>query len=60
MQTGHAVEARIYAERPEKNFLPSPGTIETVSGPEERGGLRIDHAVRSGDTITPFYDPMIA
>ncbi|MCT8974207.1 acetyl-CoA carboxylase biotin carboxylase subunit [Microbaculum marinisediminis] len=60
VQTGHAVEARIYAERPEKNFLPSPGTIETVSWPEERGGLRIDHAVRSGDTITPFYDPMIA
>lgn len=56
---GHAVEARIYAERPEKNFLPSPGLIEDLDWPPARAGLRIDHAVRAGDKITPYYDPMI-
>ncbi|MBO6834621.1 MAG: ATP-grasp domain-containing protein [Alphaproteobacteria bacterium] len=60
VKTGHAVEARIYAERPEKNFFPSPGRIETLFWPSSRSGLRIDHAVRAGDVITPFYDPMIA
>lgn len=58
--TGHAIEVRIYAERPEKNFLPSPGTIAAISWPKPAPDLRIDHAVRPGDSITPFYDPMIA
>lgn len=57
---GHAVEARIYAERPEKNFFPSPGTITTLSWPETGPQLRIDTALREGDAITPYYDPMIA
>lgn len=57
---GHAVEVRLYAERPEKNFLPSPGVIKELVWPEAGDGLRIDTGVRAGDRITPFYDPMIA
>lgn len=57
---GHAVEVRLYAERPEKNFLPSPGVINELTWPAAADGLRIDTGVRAGDRITPFYDPMIA
>ena len=57
---GHAVECRLYAERPEKNFLPSPGVIDTLAWPAEASDLRIDTGVRQGDRITPYYDPMIA
>jgi acetyl-CoA carboxylase biotin carboxylase subunit len=55
---GHAVEARLYAEDPQKGFLPSIGTLERLSIPE--GEVRVDTGVREGDTISPFYDPMIA
>ena len=70
---GHALEARIYAENPEKGFLPSIGTLRhmrtpaavsfelgkgrTAAGP---AAIRIDSGVREGDAISPFYDPMIA
>lgn len=57
---GHAIECRIYAERPEKNFLPSPGILEYLRFPDPTADLRIDTGVREGDSITPFYDPMIA
>lgn len=57
---GHAVECRLYAENPAKKFLPSPGTLERFTLPEGMEGIRIDTGVREGDTITPFYDPMIA
>ena len=57
---GHAVEARLCAEDPARNFLPSPGTIAALALPEPGDGLRIDAGVRSGDTLTPFYDSMIA
>ncbi|MCX5590391.1 acetyl-CoA carboxylase biotin carboxylase subunit [Alcaligenes endophyticus] len=57
---GHAVEVRLYAERPDKNFLPSPGVINALTWPASVDGLRIDTGVRVGDRITPFYDPMIA
>lgn len=57
---GHAVEARVYAERPEKNFLPSPGVISQLQWPRAEAGLRIDTGIRVGDRITPYYDPMIA
>lgn len=56
---GHAIECRLYAENPEKNFMPSPGRLETLDLPEI-AGVRIDTGVRAGDEITPFYDPMIA
>jgi 3-methylcrotonyl-CoA carboxylase alpha subunit len=56
---GHAVEARLYAEDPERSFLPSTGKLWGLSFPEE-SGIRVDTGVRSGDEVTPFYDPMIA
>ena len=58
--SGHALEARIYAEDPAKNFLPSTGRITHLSAPAESRHVRIDTGVRAGDAITPFYDPMIA
>lgn len=58
--TGHAIECRIYAERPEKKFMPSPGTLKTLRFPEQDDSLRIDTGVAEGDKITPYYDPMIA
>ncbi len=61
---GHAIEARIYAENPEKGFLPSIGTLAYLGLPPHtafaNGDIRVDGGVRMGDTITPFYDPMIA
>jgi 3-methylcrotonyl-CoA carboxylase alpha subunit len=61
---GHAIEARICAENPENNFLPATGTLQVYRKPAaasfERAAVRIDDGVREGDTISPFYDPMIA
>jgi len=68
---GHAIEARVYAENPEKGFLPSIGTLHYMDTPAhvafELGrapglpdAVRIDSGVRQGDAISPFYDPMIA
>ncbi len=56
---GHAVEARLYAEDPEKGFLPSTGKLWALQFPAGEG-IRIDAGVEAGDTVTPFYDPMIA
>lgn len=56
---GHAVEARVYAEDPEKEFLPSTGKLWALDFPEEEG-LRVDTGVQAGDDVTPYYDPMIA
>ncbi|HTR58919.1 MAG TPA: acetyl/propionyl/methylcrotonyl-CoA carboxylase subunit alpha [Casimicrobiaceae bacterium] len=57
---GHAIEARIYAEDPERGFLPSIGRIAHLRAPEASGDVRIDTGVRAGDEITRYYDPMIA
>ena len=57
---GHAIECRLYAERPAKGFLPAPGLLARFETPEPGPQVRIDTGVRSGDRITHFYDPMIA
>ncbi|MEN3145642.1 biotin carboxylase N-terminal domain-containing protein [Ochrobactrum sp. WV_118_8] len=57
---GHAVECRLYAENPAKHFMPSPGTLSVFTLPPEAADLRIDSGYRQGDSVTPFYDPMIA
>lgn len=58
--TGHAIECRINAENPEKNFAPSPGTIDFLLIPGGGIGVRVDSAVYEGCDILPFYDSMIA
>ena len=61
---GHAIEARICAENPDNNFLPTTGTLRVYDKPVctafERGTIRVDDGVRQGDTISPFYDSMVA
>ena len=57
---GHAIECRIYAEDPARNFLPSPGLLKCFRMPAASEHVRIDTGVREGDSITPFYDPMIS
>ena len=57
---GHAIEARVYAENPHKNFMPSVGRIRTWRMPEASNGLRIDAGYREGDAVSPHYDAMLA
>jgi len=56
---GHAVESRLYAEDPAAGFLPSVGRLAAAEMPAGEG-IRIDTGVMTGDTVSPFYDPMIA
>ena len=58
--SGHAIECRLYAEDPSKNFLPSPGKITKLRIPEISKNIRLDIGVDEGDEITFYYDPMIA
>jgi 3-methylcrotonyl-CoA carboxylase alpha subunit len=57
---GHAIEARVYAENPQKNFMPSVGRIKTWRTPDAIDGLRIDAGYRGGDAVSPYYDAMLA
>lgn len=57
--TGHAIECRINAENPSKNFRPSPGMITDMYLPGGKG-VRIDSAIYSGYTVPPYYDSMLA
>ncbi|WP_367849750.1 acetyl-CoA carboxylase biotin carboxylase subunit [Rhodoferax sp. WC2427] len=58
--SGHAIEARIYAEDPDKGFLPSTGRLSHLQPPSASAHVRVDTGVEQGDNITPHYDPMIA
>ena len=57
---GHAIEARIYAEDPSRDFLPSTGDLTHLRTPAESSHVRIDTGVRQGDSVSIHYDPMIA
>ena len=57
--TGHVIEARVNAENPKKNFMPSPGTITGLNLPGGNG-IRIDSGIYAGYTIPPYYDSMLA
>ena len=57
--TGHAIEARLYAEDVAADFLPATGTVDLFS-PTQGEGIRIDSGIETGSEISPFYDPMIA
>lgn len=59
-RSGAAIEVRIYAENPAKQFLPSPGELKRFELPAATAHLRVDCGVQEGDRITPYYDPMIA
>jgi len=57
---GHAFEARIYAEDPDNDFLPTAGRLSWLEPPEESRHVRVDTGVSAGDEISVYYDPMIA
>ncbi|WP_304412851.1 acetyl/propionyl/methylcrotonyl-CoA carboxylase subunit alpha [Desulfuromonas sp. TF] len=57
---GHAVEARLYAEDPVRDFLPSAGRLEHLHLPSDEPGVRIDTGFSQGDTVSPHYDPLLA
>ena len=65
VRTGHAIEARVYAEDPAKGFIPKPGPIDELvwaggAGEVQTRTLRVESGVVAGSKVTPFYDPMIA
>ncbi|WP_096701709.1 biotin carboxylase N-terminal domain-containing protein [Magnetospirillum sp. 15-1] len=57
--TGHSIEVRLYAEDPDTDFLPQSGRI-VAWRPPVREGIRIDHGLGEGATVSTFYDPMVA
>jgi propionyl-CoA carboxylase alpha chain len=59
-QKGHAIEARLYAEDPANDFLPSTGTLHVCQPPETSPSLRIDNGVEEGSEIGIYYDPLLA
>ncbi|MCL7463321.1 acetyl/propionyl/methylcrotonyl-CoA carboxylase subunit alpha [Pseudomonas sp. NW5] len=56
---GHAIEVRLYAEDPDHDFLPATGTLTLYREPAAGPGRRVDSGVAEGDTVSPFYDPML-
>jgi len=59
-QSGHAIEARLYAEDPTNGFLPSTGTLHVWEPPPSSTGLRIESGVEQGSDIGVYYDPLLA
>ncbi|WP_028080643.1 acetyl/propionyl/methylcrotonyl-CoA carboxylase subunit alpha [Solimonas soli] len=57
---GHSIEVRLYAEEPEKGFLPSIGRLAHFRAPQASEQVRIDSGVDEGDEVSPHYDPMLA
>ena len=57
--SGHAIEARLYAEDPSQGFLPATGVVDSWQAPSG-DGIRIDAGIETGSEISPFYDPMVA
>ncbi|HLV16252.1 MAG TPA: acetyl-CoA carboxylase biotin carboxylase subunit, partial [Pseudomonas sp.] len=57
---GHAIEVRLYAEDPDRDFLPASGVLEVYQEPALTPGQRIDSGVREGDRVSPYYDPLLA
>jgi 3-methylcrotonyl-CoA carboxylase alpha subunit len=57
---GHAIEARIYAENPASNFMPSTGRIRRLRAPDRHPAIRLDSGVEEGDEVSRHYDPMLA
>ena len=57
--TGHAVEARVYAEDPANQFLPATGPVLLWQTPNDEG-VRVDSGVQTGDSVSVYYDPMVA
>ena len=57
---GHSIEVRVYAEEPEKGFLPSIGTLRHFAPPASSAHVRVDTGVEQGDAVSPHYDPMLA
>jgi acetyl-CoA carboxylase biotin carboxylase subunit/3-methylcrotonyl-CoA carboxylase alpha subunit len=65
VRSGHAVEARVYAEDPSKGFIPKPGAVDVLdwaggAGEAQTPELRVESGVAAGSKVTPYYDPMIA
>jgi 3-methylcrotonyl-CoA carboxylase alpha subunit len=60
VSSGHVVEARIYAEQPERGFLPSTGRLSLVDFAGQSDKLRVETGVRASDTVESFYDPLLA
>ncbi|MNQ70425.1 Acetyl-/propionyl-coenzyme A carboxylase alpha chain [compost metagenome] len=56
---GHAIEVRLYAEDPDNDFLPATGTLALYREAAAGAGRRVDSGVAEGDTVSPFYDPML-
>ncbi|MEE8525333.1 MAG: acetyl-CoA carboxylase biotin carboxylase subunit [Thermoanaerobaculia bacterium] len=57
---GHAIEARLYAEDPVRDFLPQAGEVRRFRPPASNDGVRVDAGIRTGSVVPPYYDPLVA
>jgi acetyl/propionyl-CoA carboxylase alpha subunit len=59
-RVGHAIEVRVYAEDPKRSFMPQPGRLRALAWPASGPDLRVETGFRQGDSVTPYYDPLLA